>query len=356
MTVEQQVRFCSSEDGVRLAYALHGRGPAIVKVANWLTHLEHDWRSPIWRHWLAELGRGHTFVRYDCRGCGLSDRSPGEVTLEAQIADLAAVVDAAALERFALLGISAGGAVAVAYAAEQPQRVSHLILCGAYAQGRLRRNPSDEQREEAELLESVVRVGWGNPDPLFRRVFTSRFLPAATARQMEWFDELQRISTSPEMALRLRKVWAEIDVTNLLGRVSAPTLVAHVRDDVIAPFDQGRLIATRIPDARFLPLAGGNHLPLADDPAWPAFLDEARRFLGTSTGPELTGLDELSSRELEVLRLVAHGLSNQMIAERLVVSVRTVERHLSNIYVKLGLSGKAARAAAAAQISQLEAP
>jgi pimeloyl-ACP methyl ester carboxylesterase/DNA-binding CsgD family transcriptional regulator len=354
--MEQQVRFCSSEDGVRLAYALHGRGPAIVKVANWLTHLEHDWQSPVWRHWLAELGRGHTFVRYDCRGCGLSDRTPSRVALEAQVADLAAVVDAAGLERFALLGISAGGAVAVAYAAKHPQRVSHLILWGAYAQGRLQRNPSHEEREEAELLESVVRVGWGNPDPLFRRVFTSRFLPGATTTQMEWFDELQRISTSPEMAVRLRKAWAEIDVTSLLGRISAPTLVAHVRDDVVTPFDQGRLIATRIPEARFLPLAGGNHLPLADDPAWPAFLEEARRFLGTSAGPELTGLDELSSREVEILRLVAHGLSNQMIAERLVVSVRTVERHLSNIYVKRGLSGKAARAAAAAQISHLEAP
>ena len=337
--MEQQVRFCSSQDGARIAYAVHGRGPAIVKVANWLTHLEHDWQSPIWRHWLADFGRGHTLIRCDCRGCGLSDRSPGEVTVEDQLADLAAVVDAAGLERFALLGISAGGAVAVACAARNPQRVSHLILCGAYAQGQLRRNPSPEEREEAELLNSVVRVGWSNPHPLFRRVFTSRFLPSATARQMEWFDEFQPISTSPDGRAPAEGVGRD--------RRHAPPRACRRPDPGRARargrrriFDQGRLLATRIPGARFLPLPGGIPLPLAEDPGWPTLLDEAHRFLGTSGAPEVAGLDELGSREREVLRLVAQGLTNQAIAERLVVSVRTVERHLSNTYVKRGLSGR----------------
>jgi pimeloyl-ACP methyl ester carboxylesterase/DNA-binding CsgD family transcriptional regulator len=354
VSVEQQIRFCVAADGVRLAYATHGRGSPLVKAANWVTHLEFDWHSPLWRHWWTELGRSHQVVRYDQRGSGLSDRDPDRLTLDAFVDDLEAVVDAAGLERFALLGISQGGAAAICYAVRHPKRVSHLVLCGAYARGMMMRNISPEQREEAELLRSIVRVGWGRADPVFRRVFTTRFVPEATVEQMEWFDELMRISTTPEMAGRLRDVWGELNVTDLLDQVAVPTLVAHARGEVAVPFEEGRLLATRIPNARLLPLASRNHVLLATEPAWPTFVAELNAFLGVRPSAPTVAVEELSARELEVLGLVASGLSNEQIAEQLYLSARTVERHLSNIYVKLRVSGKAARAAAAAYASRLE--
>ncbi|GEL19500.1 alpha/beta fold hydrolase [Pseudonocardia asaccharolytica] len=351
--MEQQIRFCTAVDGIRLAYATHGRGPAIVKVANWVTHLEHDWHSPLWRHWWKELGRGHQVVRYDERGCGLSDREPQRITLEAFVDDLATVVEAARLDRFALLGISQGGAAAICYAARHPERISRLVLCGGYARGRMRRDLSAEQRAEVELLEGIVRVGWERADPVFRRVFTTRFVPDATDRQMAWFDELMRVSTSPTMAGRLRHTWGEVDVTGLLDQVRVPTLVAHARDEVSVPFEEGRLLATRIPDARLLPLDSRNHVLLPDEPAWPVFVRELHAFLETPpAAPVAAG--ELSHREREVLRLVTAGLGNEQIADRLHISARTVERHLSNSYAKLGVSGKGARAAAAAYVARVE--
>jgi pimeloyl-ACP methyl ester carboxylesterase/DNA-binding CsgD family transcriptional regulator len=298
----------------------------------------------------SELARGHRVVRYDERGCGLSDRDVDEFSLDCFVSDLEAVVDAAELDRFALLGLSQGGAIAIAYAVRHPERVSHLVLCGAYARGRLKRDLSPEQREEASLLQSIVRVGWGRPDPVFRRVFTTRFVPEGTAEQLEWFDELQRVSVSPQTAERLRACWSQIDVIGLLDDVNVPTLVAHARGDAVVPFSEGRLLATRIEGARFLPLEGRNHILLEHEPAWPPFLAELREFIGT---PELSrgSLDDLTQRELEVLELVAEGLSNEEIGGRLFVSARTVERHLSNAYAKLRVSGKAARAAAAARFS-----
>jgi pimeloyl-ACP methyl ester carboxylesterase/DNA-binding CsgD family transcriptional regulator len=351
--VEQEIRFCTADDGVRLAYATHGRGPAIVKVANWVTHVEFDWRSPLWRHWWEELGRGHRVIRYDMRGCGLSDRNPEELSLDAFIGDLGAVVDAAGLDRFALLGISQGGAAAVRYAVEHPERVTHLVLCGAYARGRLQRDLTEEQHEENKLLQSIVRVGWGKPDPVFRRVFTSRFVPEASEEQMQWFDALMHVSTASEMAVRLRDTWGAVDVSDLLEKVAVPTLVAHARDEVAVPFEEGRLLATRIPGARFIPLESRNHVLLATEPAWQTFVDEVRAFLGTPRSATAQ-LGELSPREREVLRMVAQGCSNAEVADRLFISARTVERHLSNAYAKLGVSGRSARAAAAALFTRLE--
>jgi pimeloyl-ACP methyl ester carboxylesterase/DNA-binding CsgD family transcriptional regulator len=350
--VEQRIRFCRSADGVTIAYAEHGHGPPFVKAANWLTHLEHDWRSPVWKPWLEELARGHRVVRYDQRGCGLSDREVERFSLPDFVADLEAVVDAAELEQFGLLGISQGGAVAIAYAVRHPERITHLVLFGSYARGRLKRGPTQEQRDETMLLRDLVRVGWGRPDPAFRRVFTSRFVPGATPEQLEWFDELQRLSVSPETAVRLRDCWSEIDVVDLLDDVAVPTLVVHPRGDAVVPFEEGRLLAARINGARFLPLESDNHILLEHEAAWPGFVAELREFVGAPEPARgVTSLEDLTGRELEVLSLVADGLGNDEIARSLVVSTRTVERHLSNVYVKLGVSGKAARAAAAARFS-----
>jgi pimeloyl-ACP methyl ester carboxylesterase/DNA-binding CsgD family transcriptional regulator len=334
-----------------LAYAIHGRGAPLVRAATWLTHLEYDWESPVWRHWLEQLGERFTVVRYDERGCGLSDRDLGDVSLERWLADLETVVEAAGLERFALLGISQGGAVAVAYAARHPERVSHLVLYGAYARGRKRRGDEAAARQ-ADLLRSIIEVGWEQPTPVFRHVFTALFLPRGSAEQMEWFDELQRNTTTAKVAARLRLAREEVDVTALLPRVRTPTLVIHARDDGMVPFEEGRLLASEIPNARFVPLEGCNHILLEDEPAWGAFLSAIDDFLGSAAEPSKGDLDELSVREREVLELVARGFSNEQIADRLYLSVRTVERHLSNIYAKLRVSGKAARAAAAARFSR----
>jgi pimeloyl-ACP methyl ester carboxylesterase/DNA-binding CsgD family transcriptional regulator len=350
--VEQQIRFCTTPDGVQIAYAIHGRGPPLVKTANWFTHIQHDWQSPVWRHWLEGLGKTSTYIRYDERGCGLSDRDLFDYTFDTWITELETVVDHAELERFALLGISQGAALAVAYSVRHPERVTHLVLYGGYAQGLLKRATTQAEREEALLRRSLIRVGWGRPEPTFRRVFTSLFVPGGSDEQLSWFDEAQRVSTSPENAERILTARFEIDVTELARQVTTPTLVLHSVGDRAIVFDAGRRLATLIPGAKFVPLESENHVLLADEPAWPVFLDEVRSFLGADEPQPELEMAELSSRECDVLRLVAAGLSNEEIARRLFLSVRTVERHLSNIYGKLGVSGKAARAAAAARFSQ----
>jgi len=304
---------------------------------------------------LTDLGKRFTVVRYDERGCGLSDRVAGEGSLDARVSDLEAVVDAADLDRFALLGMSQAGAVAIAYAHRHPDRVSQLVLYGAYARGFLARNPTSERRDEAALHLALIKVGWGRADPVFRRVFTSSFIPGATETQMRWFDELQRHSTSAEMALASSRVRSMIDVNSMASSLTVPTLVLHATDDQSVPFEEGRRLAALIKAARLVPLQGRNHILLEDEPAWARFLDEVAEFIGSSRRPTAgSSQAPLTLRELQVLRLVAEGRSNDEIAEQLSLSARTVERHLSNIYLKLSLAGKSARAAAAARLASLE--
>jgi len=353
--MRQEIRFVRSADGTRIAWARHGHGPPLVRVATWMTHLEHDWASPVWRHWLADLGERFTVIRYDDRGSGLSDRSPETISFEAWLADLDAVVSASGYGRFVLLGMSQAGAVAVAYAARHPDRVRALVLYGAYARGRLRREQTEEQAAMSEFMFKLTGIGWGRADPDFRRVFTSELIPDGTEKQLRWFDEMQRVSATSEMAERMHRARAVIDVSDLAGTVSVPTLVLQREGDGAVEFDSGRQLATLIPGARFVPLDGRNHILLEDEPAWPRFLDEVVSFTGSATRHEGASVpvQRLSGREIEVIRLVARGRSNEEIAGELSLSVRTVERHLGNVYRKLGITGKSARAAVAARLSEL---
>lgn len=277
---EQAIRFCSTSDGFRIAFAASGDGPPLVKAANWLSHLEFDWNSPVWRPWLRELSRDHRLVRYDERGCGLSDRTVEEFSLDAWVRDLEAVVDALELERFPLLGISQGGPIAIAYAARHPERVSRLILYGSYPCGRAHRQLSDRERVEREVMIRMIEVGWGKDHSAFRQVFTSLFLPDATPEQTRWFNELQRVSTSPENASRMVRTFDHLDVRALAPRLTLMTLVLHAKGDLRVPFEAGRQLASLIPGSRFVPLEGRNHILLESEPAWHRFLAEVRSFLG----------------------------------------------------------------------------
>jgi pimeloyl-ACP methyl ester carboxylesterase/DNA-binding winged helix-turn-helix (wHTH) protein len=281
----QRISFCTAADGTRLAYATIGAGPPLVKAANWLSHLDFDWESRVWRHWLVELSRRFTLVRYDERGCGLSDWDVDRFTFDDWVDDLETVVDAAGLDRFPLLGISQGGPVAIAYAVRHPERVSHLVLLGSFAQGRRKRARSPEEAELTETRIDLVRLGWGQADPAYRQVFVARFLPEATQEQWRDFDELQRRSTSPRNAWRFLDEFANIDVTDLAKRVTAPTLILCARREPDNMFEQSRLLASLIPGSRLVPLDSANHLLPEQDPAWRLFLAEIDAFLGSTPAP-----------------------------------------------------------------------
>ncbi|HUQ36749.1 MAG TPA: alpha/beta hydrolase [Aestuariivirga sp.] len=276
--LRQEVHFCNAGDGARIAYAAVGHGPPLVKTANWLNHLEFDWESPIWSHLLRALASDHQLIRYDARGNGLSDWDVEEFSLQAFVADLECVVGAMGLKRFALYGMSQGCAVAVAYSLLHPEKVSHLILYGGFIKGKRRRG-SPQDIEQADALLTLMRQGWGQENPAFRQIFTSLFIPDGTSEQMQWWNDLQRKTTSPENAVRLRRAVDDIDISDMLSRVSVPTLVMHCRDDAVQPFEEGRRLAAGIPGARFVALAGRNHVILEGDPSWSRFLAEIRSFL-----------------------------------------------------------------------------
>ena len=276
--LHQEVQFCRSSDGVRLAWARVGSGPPIVKTGNWLNHIEYDWESPVWSHMLHWLASGRTLVRYDARGNGLSDWDVPEISFDAFVRDLEAVVDAAGLDRFTLFGASQGCAFSIAYAVKYPDRVDKLVLYGGFARGRRLRGTAAD-REQAEAMLTLMRTGWGQDNPAFRQFFTSLFVPGGTPEQMEWFNELQRKTTSAENAVKLRLVSDHMDVVALLPQIRTPTLVLHCRNDAVQPFEEGRFIAAGIPGARFVGLDGRNHLILEADPGWPRLQQEVESFL-----------------------------------------------------------------------------
>lgn len=279
MRARQEIRYCTTPDAVRLAYASVGTGPPLVRASNWLTHLDFEWDSPIWRHWWAGLSKHHRVIRYDERGQGMSQRDVSDMSFETWIQDLETVVDAAGLDRFALLGISRGASIAVAYAVRHPERVSHLVLYGGFAAGRRHIGTTDELEARGAMI-SLVRLGWGLNNPAFRKLFTRRFIPESTPEHERWFDELQRVSTSADNAAKLLELNDWIDVRALLPAVKAPTLVVHCDRDQAVLAERGRVLAAEIAGARYVSLPSANHLVLEEEPAWQQLLDELALFLG----------------------------------------------------------------------------
>jgi pimeloyl-ACP methyl ester carboxylesterase/DNA-binding CsgD family transcriptional regulator len=335
----QRIRYVRTPDRVQLAWAEAGAGPVLVKAANWLTHLEYEWESPVWRHWIRFFSEHFRFVRYDERGCGMTDWNVGDLSFERWVGDLEAVVAAADVrEPFALLGISQGAATCVAYAVRHPERVSHLVLYGGYARGVFRRGAPERERVYRAIID-LVRLGWGKDNPAFRQVFTSRFIPGGSDEQIEWFNELCRKTTTPDVAARLFETRGMVEITELLGEVRVPTLVLQSRDDDITPITEGRILAAGIPGAQFVELDSKNHILLENEPAWERFREAVLEFTGIG-GPargEDPAFASLSPREREVLALMTEGLGNAQIAERLSISEKTVRNHVSNLFDKLGV-------------------
>lgn len=336
--MRQQIRFCTSSDRTQLAYAVSGVGPPLLRAPHWITHLEHD--AAVWGHLLDALGRRFTLVRFDQRGCGLSDRSVADVSFEAWVRDLEAVADATRFERFAVLGVSQGAAIAVAYAARHPERVSHLILFGGYVQGWVNRDLSAREREKFDTLGKLIELGWSGRDASFRQVFTTQFIPGAGIEQVRAFNELMRLSAPTETALRIYRAFGAIDVREEAQRVRCPTLVLHSTDDQRVPFEEGRRLAGLIPGARFVSLESENHLLLENEAALHKLLDAIDEFI-PQPKDGAAPFQGLTRRENAILERVAQGLDNAQIAARLDLSEKTVRNYLVSILDKLEVETRA---------------
>jgi pimeloyl-ACP methyl ester carboxylesterase/DNA-binding CsgD family transcriptional regulator len=342
----QKIRFVRSHDGARLAYASSGndvKGPTVIKAATWLSHLEYDWESPVWRHVLHALSLRWKLLRYDERGCGLSDWDVPDLSFESWVRDLETVADAAHVQRFALLGISQGASIAIAYAVRHPERVTHLVLQGGYARGRLVRSSTRQAAEEAEMMCRLAEMGWGRADPSFRQFFTTQFIPGGTPEQHAWFNELERVSTSPSNAAQFMREFNRIDVVSLLPQVRCPTLVLHSQDDVRVPFEEGRLLATHIPGATLVPIDSRNHLLLEGEPGWARALAEIEAFLpsaGTACSDGQGPVANLTPRMRELLELLAQGRDNTQIAASLGLSEKTVRNQVSMLFGRMGVENR----------------
>jgi pimeloyl-ACP methyl ester carboxylesterase/DNA-binding CsgD family transcriptional regulator len=336
-----QVRFCTSSDGVRLAYAISGKGPPLVRAPHWFTHLDFDWTNPAMRPWVEDLSSRYTLLRFDQRGTGLSSREVSEISFEAQVRDLEFVIDAAGFERFALLGLSQGAASAVAYAARQPGRVSHLVLHGGFVRGWAKRGDDPERLESRRMQIKLIELGWGSDDPSFRQVFSSQFMPDAPIEAIRAFNDFMPLTASPKTAATIFERNGMIDVQEEARRVRCPTLVLHGRGDLRIPIEEGRIAAGLIPGARFLTLETRNHLMMQDEPAWQEFLDAVAEFyppaIAAAPGHAFPAL---TVREREVLELIAHGFDNAQIAARLELSEKTVRNNITHIFDKIEVENR----------------
>jgi pimeloyl-ACP methyl ester carboxylesterase/DNA-binding CsgD family transcriptional regulator len=342
MKLRQTIGFCTSSDGTRIALASCGEGPVILRAAHWLSHVDYDLESPVWRPWVETLSVRNRFVRYDPRGCGLSDRHVADLSVNAWHADLEAVAATIEEPRFVMLGLSQGGALGIAFALRHPERVSHLVLVNAYGRGGRARAQSDAERLEADTLVNLIRIGWGRDNPAFCRFFTNLFIPDGKPEQHRWWGDLERETATAEVASELLWQMQGIDVMELASKLAVPTLIMHCRGDMRVPFDEGRKLAATIPNARFVPLESKNHVLLPDEPAWAVFQAEFTAFLGQDR-PELPRTireARLTQIETMILTLVAEGLDNRTIAARLGKSEKTVRNQLSAIFDKLGVHSR----------------
>ena len=337
--MRQQIRFCTANDGARLAYAISGDGPLLVRSPHWFTHLEHDWTNPALSAWVEDLSKRYTLLRFDQRGTGLSDRDVPEITIEAHVRDLECVIDAAGFSRFALLGLSQGAAYAVAYAARHPERVSHLVICGGFVRGWAVRPGTPEARESREMQVKLIELGWGSDEPSFRQVFSTQFMPDAPVEAIHGFNDFMPLTSSAKAAAAIFRTNGGIDFTAEAPRVRCPTLVLHGRGDLRIPFEEGRLTASLIPGARFISLETRNHLMMPDEPAWALFLQSLADFYPPRGRPVLV-FPQLTTREREVLDLLAQGLDNAQIAAHLELSEKTVRNNITHIFDKIGVENR----------------
>jgi len=337
----QDIRFTQSADGTRLAYAVVGEGFPLVRAAHWLTNIDLDWQTPMWRPWFDALGARYRFHRYDSRGCGLSDREATDASLDVLVADLEAVVDAANLDRFALLGTSQGGAISIAYAVKHPERVTHLVLLGAFARGPLRRNPSSDDLERFYAQLKLIEVGWGQDNPAFRQLFTNQFFPNATPEQVRSFNDLQRMSCAAPQAARIVRAFSDIDASPYLAQVTCPTLVLHTRGDMCAPFDEGLFMASSIPGARLVPLETRSHVPTPGEPSFDRMIEEIEVFIGRTRDDASQAFPQLTRRERQILEHIARGCDNLQIAAHLELSEKTVRNHITAVFAKIGVESRA---------------
>jgi len=341
----QEIRFCTSRDGTRIAYAICGSGPLLIWVQHWLHHLESDWDSPVWRPWLSKLAQRYTIVRFDWRGCGLSDREGVEFSLDKYADDLEAVVKSIGAGPFALFGMSDGGASAVSCAVRHPDRVNRLVLFNSQTRGRFVRNSAPDQVADVQTRFNVFELGWPNEIPAFKRFHASVLMPDASSAQISAHGDLLHLATLPANAVALIETFLRYDMTATIEQVRCPTLVMHTRGNSLLPFEEGRRIAALIPGARFVPLESRNHILVDTEPAWQQCMAAIEDFLPGETVKSPDGraplLDGLTAREHEVLELIAQGLDNASIAGQLRVSQKTVRNQVSIIFSKLGVNSRA---------------
>jgi pimeloyl-ACP methyl ester carboxylesterase len=342
--MNQDIRFCTTADKVKLAYAVSGEGPPLVLSATWLTHLDHQWKSLTWRPWLDAFGAGRRMLRYDSRGCGLSDRNVPDLSFESWVRDFECVIDAAGFDRFPLLATCQGGPIAIEYAARHPERVTRLVLYGTYARGRLRWSEQPDEVEKGRLLLDLTRLGWGQENHALLQVWGSHFQPGGTIEHVRSWCEQMVAATSAETAVELMRIGWEADVREAARKIKCPVLIVHPDRDAVVPIEEGRSLAGLIPDCRFVQLDSQNHMPLAEEAAWPRLVEQLQAFLDE---PSLTPpaparrsalpLDELTPRERAVLEGIAGGLDNAAIAARLGMSEKTVRNHVTRVFDKISV-------------------
>jgi pimeloyl-ACP methyl ester carboxylesterase/DNA-binding CsgD family transcriptional regulator len=336
--MKQDIQFCISPDGAKLAYAVTGDGPPLVMSATWLTHLEHQWQSLAWRPWLDAFSAEFKLLRYDSRGCGLSDRDPQDLSFDAWVRDFESVIDAAGFQQFSILATCQGGPVAIAYAARHPRRVRRLVLYGTYSLGRMRWQHLPKEVEKARVLTQIMRVGWAQENHALLQLWADAFQPGGTVEHLRSWGEQQRAATSAETAVRFLEIGWNADVREAARNIKCPVLILHPTRDAVVPIEEGRSLVSLIPGSRFVELDSENHMPLADEPAWPRLVSEIRGFLAEpAPASHALPLDELTPREFAVLDRIAEGMDNAELAASLGVSEKTVRNHVTRVFDKIGV-------------------